>query len=199
MPSSQSTVIPYPTPSPRGVLHVVLGPMFSGKTTALIQCMTDEMSRAPMECLAIKPAFDIRYGRDRIASHDGLGVKALPVSEWPLIQPGIRHVFVDEAQFMAAPNFTDDFPSGVETLLRNGINVTACGLDTDWKGMPFTVTQRLSILADRLTMLTARCSACGGKATMNFKKRPNDQIVELGESDAYEARCMEHWHAHKAA
>lgn len=176
----------------RGRLEVILGPMFSGKSTGLLERLADA-SRRGLICVPLKPAFDVRYHPGRIVSHDGLSSEAMPISEWPVLGPRAEAVFVEEAQFLEEPHFRGDAVAGIADLLGRGVDVTACGLDADWRGNPFRVTARLAAMADTVTMRTSRCACCGGPATMTFKKSGRGGAVELGEADLYEPRCREHW------
>ena len=52
-------------------LQIIYGPMFSGKTTKLIDIYEDTVSKFGKEsCLAINYALDNRYGENKIISHD---------------------------------------------------------------------------------------------------------------------------------
>lgn len=175
---------------PYGNLKAIVGPMFAGKSTALIGAKLREARPS----LLLKPAFDTRYGATRVVSHDGLSSDAIAISEWPAIPDDVRVVLIDEVQFLAEPNFRGDVVAEVKGLLSRGVDVVVSGLDSDWRGDAFDVTARLMAMADEIDKRAAVCPVCGGRATKNFKKVRNDKVVELGESDLYEARCPAHWH-----
>ena len=182
-----------PVPGAYGLLEVICGPMFSGKSTKLQKRLLVARDFYGRGVLCLKPAFDTRYGESRVVSHDGKGIEACAIASWPDIPGDIRSVFVDEVQFLAAPLFSGDAVAGIKDLLSRGIDVTACGLDCDWKGDPFHVTASLAAMADKLDKRTARCTVCNSPATKTFKKVPNAELVELGEKELYEARCNGHW------
>jgi len=94
---------------------------------------------------------------------------------------------------MAPPLFDGDLPAAVRSALSAGIDVFAVGLDLDWRGQPFEVTARLAAMADRVVKRAAVCTACGAAATKTWKKSQSGGVVELGEADAYEARCDACW------
>ena len=181
-----------------GTLDVICGPMFAGKSTELLKRILWARDGLGRRIRVLKPAFDVRYGATRLASHDGLFADAEAIAEWPLIEAGTDIVFLDEVQFLEAPHFEGDVIAAVRSLLARGVDVVAAGLDADWRAEPFEVTGRLLAMADRVTKLHARCSVCGQPASKNFKKVVNDLQVELGEADLYEARCNAHWHARGA-
>ena len=53
-----------------GYLNIVLGPMFSGKTTYLINSYNDNIKNN-ISTLAINHSLDNRYGSGKFVSHDG--------------------------------------------------------------------------------------------------------------------------------
>ena len=175
----------------RGRLVLVLGPMYAGKTTELLGRLRGE--RRARACEAVKPAFDVRYGADRIASHDGDAEAARPIRRWGDVDPAARAVFIDEVQFLEPPHFDGDAAAGVGSLLSRGVDVTACGLDTDWRRVPFRVAAALEAMADSVVRRTARCAVCGGAAAWTFKKSGAGPSVELGAGETYEARCGRCW------
>lgn len=176
-----------------GSLEVFTGPMFGGKTAMILERFYQIESNK----IFLKPAYDTRFGITTVASRNGMKADALPISDWPEIPEDIRHVFVDEINFMCAPMFNGNFVENVRELLSRGVNVYVSGLDTDWRGMAFDVTGKLSAMADQIHKLNARCHVCGKPANKTFKKVSSDNIFEQGDTDLYEARCNEHWHNHK--
>ena len=176
-----------------GTLEVICGPMFSGKSTELLRRVLCARALEGRTVLVLKPAFDTRFGADRVTSHDGLSSDAHAVSEWPGIAPEVQAVFLDEVQFLQPPRFRGDPVAEVGRLLARGVDVVAAGLDVDWRGGPFEVTARLMAMADKGDKRAAICATCGRPATKSFKKSRGGTIVELGESDIYEPRCNRHW------
>ena len=59
-------------PQNYGKIHLICGPMFSGKTTLLLQTLQKNMqSSKPKKFLVISHENDNRYSSDGIATHDG--------------------------------------------------------------------------------------------------------------------------------
>jgi thymidine kinase len=184
-------------------LTVISGPMFAGKTSALIRDITAALNDGLRPVVIVKPAMDIRYGEAAIVTHDGVAHPALPVaSERDLFAAvgeaaaraqGPAHVFIDEMQFMEAPHFAGSLHEAVHALLVAGHNVTAGGLDTDWRGLPFDVSARLLAMADHVQKLTARCTVTGLPAQKTYKKTADASRIALGAADTYEARANEVW------
>jgi thymidine kinase len=173
-----------------GILTVICGPMFAGKSTRLIE-MAKELE--PSSCLLIKPAFDTRYHESRIVTHDGKFIDAISANCIGEPVDTVENIFLDEVQFMMAPYFEEDVLVRVREILGRGINVTVAGLDMDAQGQPFPITASLLGMADNVIKLKSKCILCGGSAHYTFKKVKNLNRVELGETDIYEPRCGKHW------
>ncbi|MCQ8239721.1 thymidine kinase [Rhizosaccharibacter radicis] len=172
-------------------MTLIAGPMFAGKSHALIRHST-RLGRA---ALLVKPGFDTRDGAAVVASRAGASAAALPVSRWPVLPPGVGTVLIDEVQFLTAPHYEGDLPADVSAALAAGVDVIAGGLDTDYLRRPFAVVEALAAMADRREMLHARCHRCEAPARWTAKKNETGRRLELGDADLYEARCDRHWSA----
>ena len=163
--------------------------MFAGKTSALIA----RARRHGRAALALKPAFDRRGGEALISSRDRSVFHALPVAAWPA--EAARHpvLVLDEVQFMTAPHYAGDVVADVLGAVRNGAAVTVSGLDTDYLRHPFEVTARFRAIADEEVLLRARCHVCGSPAAWTAKKAETGRLLEVGDTELYEARCDAHW------
>ena len=184
-------------------LTVVAGPMFAGKTSALIRRIAAALDEGARPVVIVKPAMDNRFADGAIVTHDGVAHPALPIaSEHDLFAAvaeaaarvdGAVHVFVDEMQFLETPHFHGAFHECVHALLVAGHDVTCGGLDCDWRGMPFDVSARLLAMADHVEKLTARCAVSGLPAQKTYKKSPDATRIALGAADTYEPRANAAW------
>ncbi|MEM2055884.1 MAG: hypothetical protein QXY48_06020, partial [Sulfolobales archaeon] len=59
-------------------LRVIIGPMFSGKTTELLRVLR-KYAIAGYRVVLVKPSTDTRYSSSKVVSHDGLEMDALVV------------------------------------------------------------------------------------------------------------------------
>lgn len=179
----------------RGRLTVFSGPMFSGKSSALLKSVLWARNGQGRDVLVLKPAFDTRYALSEIVNHDGLRTEAIAIEGFPIPSPlpspgGM--IALDEVQFME--NACVDF---VNEQIERGVDIVASGLDMDWRGKPFPVTAMLLAMADEAHKMTAHCFVCGRPAGKTFKKAQTGASVEIGATDKYESRCNEHWFAPK--
>jgi thymidine kinase len=174
----------------RGQLTVFCGPMFAGKSTALLEQTALAQARG-LRVRLLKPAFDTRRGASHVTTHGGLSMEAMPVAALPELGPpeisrDTQMVLLDEVQFMEAPRFGGDALEGVRTLLLAGVDVVAGGLDMDWQGHPFRVTGLLCAMATTVTKLQARYAVCGAPATLTQKTGGDaGSWVELGAEDLH--------------
>lgn len=173
-----------------GKLTVVVGPMFSGKTSFIISAIIDRN-----DYVIFKPAMDTRYSEIDIVTHTGDRASAIAVSLPDDLAPAEKHklICLDEIQFFTCPYYGGDIIRAIKVLLKAGRDVLVCGLDTDWKGDPFPITASLLGMADEVVKLKAKCSSCGLPASKTYKKTRQGNVVELGNDDIYEARCNQHW------
>ena len=98
---------------PYGHLSVVCGPMFAGKTTETLKRILWAKNGRGQNIRVYKPAFDQRYAKLQIVSHEGLAADAEAVAVWQdttqrLIEEQVDVVFFDEVQFFEEPNFKGD-------------------------------------------------------------------------------------------
>src|SRR5215813_7430273 len=111
-------------------LEVICGPMFSGKTDALIDRYEAARERG-RTVLAVKPERDSRHPADRIVSHSGREVPASSVGRADDVRDEASSadlVLIDEIQF-----FRPELRETVVALTAGGADVVAVGLDRDFR------------------------------------------------------------------
>ena len=174
--------------SKKGIIEVICGPMFSGKTEELIRRLKRSII-AKNEVAVFKPKIDNRYSNDFVVSHNNNSIASIIIeNEKDIIRlsKNINIIGIDEIQF-----FSNDIINICISLANQGKRIIISGLDKDYKGSPFGIMPELLCEAELVTKLTAICNQCGEYAS--FTKRisdSKDQVV-LGETDIYEANCRE--------
>jgi thymidine kinase len=184
---------------PAGLLDVIAGCMFSGKTQELIRRL-DQERYAGSRIQVFKPALDDRYALEAVASHRQVRFPALAVPDAAALKVQLhtdtRVIGIDEAQF-----FGPDLVALVEGLAGEGRHVIVAGLDLDFAARPFGPMPALMSYADRLTKLQASCQfpGCGSKLASRTQRLEQGQpvaaeapVVMIGGSGTYEARCRHH-------
>jgi len=170
----------------RGVIEVICGSMFSGKTEELIRRLK-RVKIANLSVEIFKPKIDRRYHEQNIVSHDENAILSTPIDNSQtilLLAQNVDVIGIDEAQF-----FDDQLPDVCDQLALRGIRVIVAGLDMDYTGKPFGQMPYLLAKADYITKLHAICVRCGNIANYSFRKSSENSQVVLGEKDLYEPRC----------
>lgn len=182
-----------------GYLTVYAGPMYAGKTTALIAELETNVEDNK-KVLVIKPTIDNRYATEDVVSHDGISlnkqtghkVRCLAVNEQLYLSEldEVDVLLIDEAQF-----FNDLCYKSIPIYLENGIDVVAVGLDMDSEGKGFGSMPYLLERANNIYKLSGICSVCGDEATRTFRKftASSSSQVLIGGNETYESRCLFHW------
>ncbi len=178
-------------------LEVIMGPMFSGKTSELIRLVERDVI-AKRRGAIFKVAFDERYGTKEVVTHNGLRYDAYTVSGSPGGPSAIERVTASERLDVVGVDEVNFFPLGVVKVLdrlAEGKRVVACGLNLDFRAEPFKTTMQLAARADRVTYLSAICTACGQEATRTQRVvagRPapwDSPLLVVGGKELYEPRC----------
>jgi thymidine kinase len=185
-------------------LELLLGPMFAGKSSALLSIVRRHRALGWSVCV-ITHSCDIRYGADHVVNHDqqrcpAIATAALmPLLEHPDYQQS-RLVVVEEAQF-----FADLVPFVTKAVDTDGKHVVVVGLDGDAERKPFGRILDLVPLADRITKLTAMCKLCSDGTPAIFTFAAAHDAVEaaaageacVGAADKYIPMCRKHYLASK--
>jgi thymidine kinase len=170
-----------------GWVEVIVGSMFSGKSEELIRRLK-RANIARQKVQVFKPAIDLRYSVEEIASHSGLKHGSIPVSSakemLDKIEIDTEVVGIDEGQF-----FDMEVVNAVNFLANRGVRVIVAGLDQDYTGRPFEPMPQLLSVAEFITKTHAICVKCGETANYSQRTVESDARVEVGASDKYEARC----------
>ena len=167
-----------------GWMEVICGSMFSGKTEELIRRLRRaEMAGQQVEIF--KPKLDNRYADEEVVSHNQNKIKSTPVEtpdEILLLGSNCDVVGIDEAQF-----FDESIVEIANQLANNGVRVVIAGLDMDYMGRPFGSMPNLMATAEYVTKVHAICKRTGNLANYSMRISGSDDLVQLGETDSYEA------------
>src|ERR1700679_1565582 len=173
-----------------GILEVITGPMFSGKSEELIRRLKRaRIARQRVVCF--KPDIDLRYHRTSIASHSAQTHEAITVANvshlrqalYPQLSE-VEVIGIDEAQFLDA-----SVVQLATELVHLGKRILIAGLDTTFTGDPFGPIPALMAIADEVTKLSAVCIVCGAPAIHTQRLGASRELVVVGAAGLYEARC----------
>jgi thymidine kinase len=170
-----------------GWIEAICGPMFSGKTEEMIRRLR-RAHIARKRVQVFKPASDNRYSEDEIVSHAALRMKSECVNDSDELLKRIdwrtQVVGIDEANFLGP-----ELVAVANQLADSGKQVIIAGLDTDYLGRPFPPMPDLLAMAESITKMLAVCMQCGAPAKHTQRLVESDDLIVVGASGAYEARC----------
>lgn len=160
-------------------LELIIGSMYSGKTTALMNKVHRLMSIG-MKCLVIThdmcPA---------VENHDGCKMEAIRTSELLLVGTEKYHVIaIDEGQFFS------NLRLAVTNMLKHNKYVIVAGLSGDYKQEKFGEILDLVPVADNVTFKRALCAKCRHPCRYaSFTKRTDSNTEVVSLDSTYTAVC----------
>ena len=180
-------------------LKVYVGPMFSGKSTRLL----DQVKRyqiAKKNVLCVKPTLDNRYTNEGfIITHNDAHLKCyniasgkdlLALFEQQNASQKVDLIAVDEA-FMI-----DNISESLLNLFYTyKIDVIVSSIDMSASNLPFKDISEILSHATHVKKCKAVCTICGADASYTSRKFSLDEAegqVRVGGSDLYEPRCLAH-------
>ena len=176
-------------PASHGLLTVICGCMFSGKTTDLLRRLD---GCSPGSLLAFKHVIDNRYRGDAIVSHGGKAFPAEAITHagemLGCLCGGIELVAVDEGHF-----FDESLVDASRRVIGRGISVIITSLDRDSWGRRFPVAEQLRAIADEPIVRHAVCARCGATADRTQRLTPIIDGNMVGGPESYEPRCQRCW------
>ncbi len=173
-----------------GKLVLIVGPMYSGKTTELLS-FVEIYKLGKKRIMVFKPSLDFRYGTSVVKTHTGLEVEAMSVESpkqiLDLAFGKVDAVFIDEVQF-----FDKDLFKIVRYLIDSNIDVFCSGLDMTFKQNPFETTTLLMAIANEVIKKKAVCEICREyNANLTYKLTEGEQEIDIGGKEKYIAVCRD--------
>ena len=172
-----------------GYLEIIVGPMFSGKTTKILdvykQC---RFCNIPVSI--INHSSDTRYHDTLLSSHDKVFApcfQTVLLSDIWTNNETVRNsdvILINEGQF-----FNDLYEIVCEMLMNNK-KIYICGLDGDFERKKFGQILDLIPMCDKITKLSSLCSKCKDGTAGIFSKRLTDETNQtVVGSDNYIPVC----------
>ena len=164
-------------------LEIFLGPMFSGKTTKLID-LYKKYTYCNMKVCVINHSLDTRYDKVQMSTHDGILVPCifitdiLPVYNYksldePIDNVGEHHLLLQNADVILINEgqFFDDLYVSVLEMLKDNKKIYVSGLDGDFQQNKFGSLLDLIPHCDKVTKLNSLCGICKDGTSAIFSKR----------------------------
>jgi thymidine kinase len=171
-----------------GYLELIIGPMFSSKTSSLLEIYKQcKFCNIPVSI--INHAIDKRYHDTMISSHDKIMAPCFQANKLDDIWTNNGIAEMDNDYNIKAHNmlrnsdvilinegqFFPDLYEVVVDMLNNKKKVYVCGLDGDFERKKFGAMLDLIPLCDKVNKLTSLCSLCRDGTRGIFSMRLTDE------------------------
>ena len=171
-----------------GKIQLIIGPMFSGKSTELFRRI-EKYEISKKKTILIKYTKDIRYSKKDICTHSNKKKKALSCLHLDEIEKKnineVDVIGIDEGQFF------DDLVEFSNFYADIGKTIIISALDGTFEKKPFPVIANLIPTVETILKLSAICMICGGKACYSKRITREMEINLIGGIDKYIAVCRE--------
>lgn len=190
--------MPTTLPPTDGYLEMIVGPMFAGKTSALLSIIR-RYNFIGYKSFAVTHSSDTRYSDTAVlVSHNK---EQLPAYATDTLTPVREHPDYANSQVIAieeAHFFGDLYDFVLHAVEKDKKNVIVVGLNGDYLRKPIGQLSLLYPLADSIHKIDALCAYCPRPTNAIFTKRraavKTDSQILVGGADTYEAVCRKHFH-----
>jgi thymidine kinase len=158
-----------------GYLEIFIGPMFSGKTSKLIE-LYKQYSFCNIPLAVINHSSDNRYDDTMLSTHDKIMIPCLQTETLTRVTNDMHNVdviLINEGQFF------DDLYDFVVDMLKFNKKIYVSGLDGDFKRTKFGKILDLIPLCDKVTKMTSLCSLCKNGTPGLFSMRLTDEKEQM--------------------
>lgn len=176
-------------------LEIILGSMFSGKTTEIIKLYNKYSLK--YNTIVINHKSDNRYNTGNVIStHNNIALEAIKLQKLSEINKVIynnsKFLLIDESHFFP------DLNEFVLKALDDEKNIVVVGLNGDCELKPFMNLMNLIPYANSIKHLTSLCQFCKtptqGFAHQRLDKTNTNKVSVGGISD-YVVLCRKHYHS----
>lgn len=169
-----------------GELHIIIGSMFSGKTSALID-MYNKLKLADINVVAINYVEDQRYSENLLSTHDKVMIPSINLLKLSNITTSAinnakyrnsKYILINEAQF-----FGDLYEFTMNAVERDKKCVYVYGLDGDFRRDKFGQIMDLIPLSNTITKLQACCHFCANNGIFSHRLTGDKRQKVIGSSN----------------
>ena len=189
--------------NPKGYLELIIGPMYSGKTSKLLE-IYKQCKFCDISVCVINHSLDKRYHTSMLSSHDKIMIPCLNVDHLSNLwfnngeidltefadKSGHKLIRNSEVILINEGQFFNDLHYVVNDMLKNNKVVYVCGLDGDFERKKFGQILDLIPLCDKVNKLTSLCSHCKNGTPGIFSMRiTNEKEQTIIGSENYIPVC----------
>jgi len=185
-----------------GYLELFIGPMFSGKTSKILE-IYKQCKFCNIPVTIINHSIDTRYHDTMVSTHDKVMAPCIQTTRLTDVwdykdidshynENSDRHIKLRTADVILINEgqFFEDLYEVVEYMLKSNKRVYICGLDSDFERKKFGQILDLIPLCDKVNKLTSLCSQCkdGTPGIFSMRLTSEKQQTLVG-SDNYIPVC----------
>ena len=183
----------------QGRIEIILGCMFSGKSTEIIR-RKRQLNSINKKVMVIKHSSDKRYHTDDVISHDQMSMNCFSLTNLMIIHSiqNLKKIFsnsefiiIEEAQF-----FPDLFEFVTQAADEYNKCVIVAGLDGDFQRNPFGNSDLLRLIphAEEVIKLKGYCQLCNDLTPASFTRRIINSTEQhlVGGKESYIPVCRKH-------
>lgn len=168
------------------MIKTFTGPMFSGKTSALLTVYFNMWNKKNIMCF--KPKMNTRDDgiKSKNIRENVPAIEIEDLSEIPThLKKNTRTIFIDEANFL-----TGDVSILTDLNINKNVDIYIAGLNMTSEQKPFGIMPNILAISDYIEISKSYCTICNREASYTyFEGNKNDDIV-VGDS-GYISLCEE--------
>ncbi len=169
-----------------GKIHLIIGPMFSGKSTELLRIIRRyNYKRKSTICVAFE--LDNRYTKaEFVKTHDLIEYPAIKTQRISDIREKLDNydvIGIDEGQFYP------DLVENVESLANNGKTIIISALSGNFKRESFDILAKLIPKCETIQNINAICYNCNEEANFTKRVTKDEEEMVIGGEEMYRPSC----------
>lgn len=175
-----------------GYLELILGPMFSGKTSYLIDkynTLKNKYDKHNINILVINFELDKRYSDSCLVNHDNISIPCIFCKELKEIDKDRLEkadvILINEGQFFS--DIYNEVKNWVDNYKKK---IYIAALDGDFNREPFGNFLNLISISDEIKKLRANCQNCNlNNASFSHRTSSEKDKIVIGGSNKYIPLC----------
>jgi len=167
-----------------GYLEIILGPMFSGKTSKIVE-LYNQYTFCNINVLVLNHTIDNRYDTSMLCTHDNKNIPCIKTNDLKDVENNSKFkeskiILINEGQFFN--NLSSCVKRWVDVEKKH---VYICGLDGDYKRDKFGEILELIPLCNNVYKLNALCSICktGKHALFSHRITCENEQIKVGSAN----------------
>lgn len=168
------------------MIKTFTGPMFSGKTTALLATYFNMWNKKNIMCF--KPKMNTRDNgiKSRKFTESVEAIEIEDLSDiYNYIKETTRTIFIDEANFLKG-----DVSVLNDLSINKNIDIYVCGLNMTSEQKPFGIMPYILAISDSIEISKSYCTICNREASFTYFEGDKNNDIIVGDG-GYISLCEE--------